>query len=525
MCGTREGQGGNMSRTKWIVLGGVIGAAALGIAAVLAAQYSRIQRSEMTQAADYWPTEGWKTSTPEEQGMDSGKLAEGLLAIRQANLPIHSLLAVRNGRIVLDAYFYPYDGSALHNMRSDTTTLVAIAADQGKLSLDQPMDSFFPDVVVSYPDPRRDAITVQNLTIMANGLESMGFAEDEGTLNQMYTSDDYMRFALDRPMASQPGTKFVYDSPGMHILSGVIQSATGLPEKEYAQQVLFDPLGITDLIWPADAQGHTHGWGDLHLRPRDAAKIGFLWLQGGQWDGQQIVPADWVKATSQTQIVTGEDDSYSYGWWYSEESNSIMAQGRGGQDIRVEPNFNAVVVMTGAGIDYDYVSPYLRAAVGDLEHPLPPNREGVAKLEAALEQIKQAPAPQTPPPLPDIADSVSGQTYSIEPNPVGVKTVRLTFVDPASARIQATFDNGDDPLDEPIGLDGTFQFFSGEFGLPAAGRGHWSDANTFIWERELVSAGEAYTYVIRFEGERVAIQGTERSHAAVQSFEGVLANP
>jgi CubicO group peptidase (beta-lactamase class C family) len=518
-----------MSKTRRIVVWGVVGLAALAIIAVVVVQSIPTRMAGSSTAADYWPTQGWKTSTPEEQGMDSAKLAEGLVDIRKRELPIHSLLVVRNGRVILDAYFYPYDGSAVHDLRSVTksvtTTLVAIAADQGKLKLDQPMNSFFPDVPVSYPDPRRDAITVKDLTMMANGLESMGFEQDEGTLYQMEASADFMRFALDRPMASQPGTKFVYDSPGMHILSGIIQKATGMSEQAYAEQVLFGPLGITDLIWPADAQGYTYGWGDLHLHPLDAAKIGFLWLHGGMWDGRQLVSPDWVKATSRTQITTGQDDTYSYGWWFSEESNTTMAQGRGGQNIRIEPNYNAVVVITGAGIDYDYIGPYLVAAVGDLEHPLPPNPEGVSKLEAALQEIKQAPAAQTPPPLPEIAKSVSGRTYLMEANPLGLKTVRLTFVEPTAARVEATFDNSEPPLDEMIGLDGTFHFFQGELGLPAAGRGRWSDANTFIWERELVSAGEAYLYTIRFEGDGVSIEGTERSHTGGQSFKGTLVKP
>lgn len=482
--------------------------------------------SQSPPRTDYWPTQGWKTSTPEEQGMDSAKLAEGLLDIQKRNLPIHSLLVLRNGRIILDAYFYPYDGSAVHDLRSVTksvtTTLVAIAAEQGKLSLDASMNSFFPDVSVSHPDPRRDAITVRDLTMMANGLDSLGFEQDEGTLNEMEASDNFLQFALDRPMASVPGVKFVYDSPGMHILSGIIQKATGMTELDYAKQVLFGPLGITDLIWPSDAQGHTYGWGDLHLHPRDAAKIGFLWLQGGLWDGKQIVSPDWVKATSRTQIRTGQDDTYSYGWWITESSNSTMAEGRGGQEIRVEPNYDAVVVMTGAGIDYDNVGHYLAASVVDLEKPLPANPEGVAKLEAALKQIKQGPAPQSPPPLPEIATKISGRTFLMDPNPAGLKTVRLTFVDAKTARIEATFEGTQPALDELIGLDGTFHFYKGENGLPAAGRGYWSDASTFTWERELVSAGEGYRYEIRFQGDRISIDGIERSHSGSEQFRGTL---
>jgi hypothetical protein len=181
--------------------------------------------------------------------------------------------------------------------------------------------------------------------------------------------------------------------------------------------------------------------------------------------------------------------------------------------------------MTGAGIDYDDIGPYLGSAVVDLENPLPPNPEGFAKLEAALMEIKQAPAPHAPSPLPAIAATVSGRTYIIEPNPIGVATVRLTFVEPNEARVEATFNNGAEPLDELIGLDGTFHYFTDSLGLPAAGRGEWSDENTFVWERELVAGGEAYRYVIRFEGEGISIEGTERSHEGIQSLVGTMTSP
>ena len=124
---------------------------------------------------DYWPTENWQTSTPEEQGIDSAKLAEGLLEMREKDIRIHSLLLIRNGRVFLDAYFYPYDGSTVHDMasvgKSITTTLIGIAIDQGKLKFDDPMLSFFPDIKITNPDPRIEKVTVRDLAMMANGLE------------------------------------------------------------------------------------------------------------------------------------------------------------------------------------------------------------------------------------------------------------------------------------------------------------------------------------------------------------------
>ena len=194
-----------------------------------------------------WPTTTWRTSTPEEQGIDAAKLAAGLLAIRQQGMNLHSVLIVRNGVVVLDAAFYPYDGKAVHDVASVTksimTTLIGIAADQGKLTLDDPLLSFFPDRTIANRDARKERITVRHLASMTSGLDCTA-ANDEQTLQEMQQSPDYVQFTLDRKMISEPGQHFVYCSPGMHLLSAILQQATGMTALAFAQQHLFQPLGI-----------------------------------------------------------------------------------------------------------------------------------------------------------------------------------------------------------------------------------------------------------------------------------------
>jgi CubicO group peptidase (beta-lactamase class C family) len=138
---------------------------------------------------DYWPTKGWRTSTPEEQGFDSAKLAEGLQDIQARQIDIDSLLIIRNGYIVLDAHFDPYDGTFPHDLASVTksvmTTLIGIAADQGKLDLDAPVVSFFPDRTIANLDERKARMTVQHLARMVNGMESGCLEGDEPTIDAM----------------------------------------------------------------------------------------------------------------------------------------------------------------------------------------------------------------------------------------------------------------------------------------------------------------------------------------------------
>jgi CubicO group peptidase (beta-lactamase class C family) len=192
----------------------------------------------------------WPLSTPEQHGVDSGLLADALVAIRDQIPYVHSVTIVQDGRLVLDAYFYPYDGSSPHDVasvtKSITTTLVGIASDQGLLSLDDPVLSFFPDHDIANRDERKERITVGDLAAMRSGFACEA-EPDEPTLAAMEASPDYVQFALDLPMAAEPGTTFAYCSPGTHVLSAILTQATGMTEFEFAQRELFGPLGFGTL--------------------------------------------------------------------------------------------------------------------------------------------------------------------------------------------------------------------------------------------------------------------------------------
>ncbi len=480
--------------------------AAVAVLAVLAFVFvSRVRApgavSEAGQPtpAAYWPTEGWRTATPEEQGFDSVKLAEGLQALKDEHVPIDSLLIIRNGYVILDAYFQPYDGKFAHDLasvtKSFTTTLVGIAAGQGKLTLGQPVVSFFPDRTIANLDPRKQGLTVLHLASMSNGFESGCLRGDEPTLDAMRSQPDWIQAALDRKVTADPGLAFCYDSPGMHLLSGILREATGVSELEFARRFLFEPLGIRDVTWKTDPQGYTHGWGDLHLRPLDAAKLGYLWLQGGMWDGAQVVPASWVRdAVKPLHPASGDD--YGYGWWVSEDS--YYATGRGGQNIKVYPAYNAVVVTTASSLDYDQLNPLLRASLLSLDKPLPANPEGVAKLQTTLAALAQAPQPVISLTLPDTARIISGKTYVFGPEAqkVALLASRLEFNDTSEASVHLKFTYGD--VTWRIGLAG--KYLLGTDGQ--ASRGYWADPQTFVIEAFDIGVT---TYRFRFDDDRVLL--------------------
>jgi CubicO group peptidase (beta-lactamase class C family) len=491
--------------------------------------YPQLRGPEHISTPTYWPTQSWRTSTPEEQGFDSAKMAEALLTIREQNINIHSLMMIKNGAVFVDAYFYPYDGSTVHDQASVTksvmTTLIAIAADQDRLQLDEPMVSFFPNRTILNLDARKENITVRHLVSMSSGLDCTS-ERDEATLQEMMESQDWVQFALDRTVVWEPGSHFVYCSPGMHLLSPILQHSTGTTAQDFARQNLFEPLNITDTMWLTDPQDFNRGWADLYLHPHDMAKIGYLWLNNGQWEGKQIVSHDWVENSVKVQMDTGGDDDYGYGWWLStDEPISYSAFGRGGQRILVVPGWNLIVVTTGAGLDFDEVEPLLVETIVDLDTTLPPNPAGMVQLEAALNTISQPPEPTPVAPLPEMARNISGKTFTFEPNPLGIENMSIRFNDSDEAVLNITLTDRGQMPPSPIGLDGVYRMYPGEYDLPAGQRGYWADEQTFVLDHDEIAMNNYFTFWIRFEGDRVVLEGQETAHEVGMRFEGWLENP
>jgi CubicO group peptidase (beta-lactamase class C family) len=465
---------------------------------------------------------------PEEQGINSSKMAEALLTMREKNINIHSLMIIRNGAVVVDAYFYPYDGKTIHDQASVTksvmTALIAIAADQGKLQLDQPMVSYFPGRTIANRDALKERITVRHLTSMSSGLDCTS-ERDEATLREMQAGPDWVQFTLDRKAVWEPGTHFVYCSPGMHLLSAVLQQATGMTALDFSRQNLFEPLDIRDVIWQTDPQGYNRGSEGLYLHPHDMAKIGYLWLNKGQWEGKQIVSRDWVENSVKAQVDTGRDDDYGYGWWvHTGDPVSYSAIGRGGQRIIVVPAWNLIAVTTGGGFEFNEIEPLVVAILVDMNKPLPSNPAGIAQLEVALAAISQPPAPQPVAPLPETARAISGKTFVFESNPLEIEKLRLEFNDSAEAILYVTFTNSKMPP-WPIGLDGVYRLFPGDYNLPQGQRGYWADAQTFVIEHDKIANNIHVILRIRFEGDRVMVEGKETSLEIGVKFEGRLEKP
>ena len=305
-------------------------------------------------APDYWPTSGWQTSTPEAQGMDSTYLAalDDYIESVDWGFAMVSTVVVKNGYIVHESYYGSSDETTRRNIfsctKSFTSTLLGIALSEGYLSsLDELVLDYFTDRTIANMDARKEAITIEHLLTMTAGFdwpENDYGAEDPYTL--MTSSTDWVQYALDAPMAHEPGEVWNYNSGASHLLSTIINISTGQYTHEYAEDKLFTPLGITQYDWGKDPDDNAFGGASLRLTPRDMAKFGFLFLNNGTWDGAQLVPESWVSTATASHMTLSSDTGYGYQWWTSPLIESYSARGYLGQLIYMFPVVNMVVVFT-----------------------------------------------------------------------------------------------------------------------------------------------------------------------------------
>ncbi len=309
---------------------------------------------------DYWPSDEWRTSTPEEQDMDGNKLGEMVDYINVNKIPIKSVVVVRHGYIVLDKSF---TGShSMNNLKSVTksfsSALIGIAIDKGYIdSVDQTVLSLFPGREIANLDARKSAMTVEDLLTMRAGLDWPsgpcwwldGAECADYTTQIMLEDEDSLQFILDQPMANEPGTTFVYTSGASHLLSAMISETTGLSALEFAKENLFKPLGIQNVSWQKDGEGLNMGWTDIALHPHDMAKFGYLFLNEGRWDGEQVISAEWVQNSQKphAETINKIQPNYGYQWWVNPELGFYNAAGSGGNYIIVHPEQDMVVVFTG----------------------------------------------------------------------------------------------------------------------------------------------------------------------------------
>jgi CubicO group peptidase (beta-lactamase class C family) len=308
------------------------------------------------------PGAEWDVQPPEEQGMDAATLEEAREYAFAEGQNTQGVVVVRNGVIVAEWYADGADESswaASWSMaKSFTSALIGIAIEEGLIpSVDEPMTTYYPQ----WEGTSRQDITLRDVLQMASGLDftesyDPDNIETSDIIQMVLFQEDQLAYAADRPYLREPGTVFNYSSGDTQLLSGVIEQVTGMKTSEYAQEKLFDPIGIEQVEWWEDARGHTLTYCCLDTTSRNFARFGWLYLNAGAWGDEQVVQEDWV---AESLTPSESEEGYGYKWWLTGRvdtelpNDTFSARGHDGQFTYVIPSLDLVVVRNGTYIKYD----------------------------------------------------------------------------------------------------------------------------------------------------------------------------
>lgn len=424
-------------------------------------------------------------STPEAQGIASAAIAAFVTAADTQLDSLHSLMIVRHGHVVAEGWWSPYAASEPHVLfslsKSFTSTAIGLAVAEGLLALDDRVLDFFPNERPAEVNDDLAAMTVHDLLAMATG-------HGEDTTRSLHERADgnWVAAFLAQPVTHKPGTHFVYNSGATYMLSAILQSLTGITLLEYLTPRLFQPLGIENPTWESCPRGiNVGGWG-LSIRTEDIARFGQLYLQEGMWQGQQLVPADWVAQATAKQVDndTGHTQNidwrqgYGYQFWRCQHG-AYRGDGAFGQFCVVLPEQQTVIAIT-SGLGnmqavLDLVWQHLLPALGPA--PLPAEPATQAALQRTLAGL--ALAPQSGEAGSPLAVQVTGQTYRFAQNEQGIESVTLT-VEGARATLARRINGREEHFSV---TPGSWQKGAASFSRfgerPVAFSGAWSAADTF----------------------------------------------
>ena len=302
------------------------------------------------------PPRSLPRSTPAGQQADPAAILAFLDAVEsRPDIEMHSLMVVRHGQVIAEGWWAPYGADRRHFLyslsKSFTSTAAGLARAEGLLDLDDPVVKHFPEFEADITDPRSRAIRVRHVAAMASGHNRDMRAE---ALDR--DPDEPVRGFLLIPPDQEPGTLFEYSQPCTYTLASIVQRNSGLPLTEYLRPRLFDPLGIGPVGWQTWPPGRQQGFSGLFARTEDVAKLGLLYLQGGRWDGRQLLPADWVAQATSQQVANPDRENpdwrqgYGFQFWMSR--HGYRGDGAFGQFCVVLPEQDTVVAITAADLGH-----------------------------------------------------------------------------------------------------------------------------------------------------------------------------
>lgn len=398
--------------------------------------------------------DGLTRSTPEAEGIPSEAIADLFKALDEGGYEVHGLMILRHDKVVAEHWWRPYGPQYLHAMYSATKSFtgaaVGFAVQEGLLKVSDKVQSFFPELMPEHPAPELSRLTVEHLLTMSAGHRATQYPGSGADQVRSFLAMDY---------AHEPGTSFAYNITCSHVLSNIISRITGLSLYEYLKPRLLDPLGINDIVWEMDLDGHNMGNGGMHSRTSDLAKFGIFLKNKGKWNGKQLLDPAWVEAMTTPHIFqrpgvseeeNNKDDGgqgYGYQVWMGRH-NSYRAIGGQNQLIMVIPEYDLVVASNGSIGDEAGFNDIIYRLLGSIsDKKLKPNKG--FDLNAAIADYEL----RKPFPVTRQQPTVTGRTlrYKMHQNAYGITGIAFRF--DAAGNMYLTLESGTAVHNIPFGLD------------------------------------------------------------------------
>ena len=375
-------------------------------------------------------------TTPEQMGISSAEITAVLNGFRQEGLAMHSVLVMRHGKIVAEGYAEPFDENSLHRMYSVSKSFVAIAVGvleaEGKISINDTIDQYFPDYVNENTDTRIAKTKIVDLLRMASPFK-------KGSTYRGQIDMNWTETFFTATVGKAPGTEFLYDTSATHILGVIVERVTGMDFLEYLKEKALLEIGFSKNAWCVKApEGYAWGGSGVMCTTRDLAAFANLVMDQGEYNGKQLLPRDYVAAATSYQISTAPDpdsdtpfygSGYGYQIWMNPYGFAFM--GMGGQVAYCVPEKGLVFVCTAdnqgnseaTGIVYSLMEKYILQTLSDT--PLAESPDAYAEMNAALQNM-ELPCQNGMSTTPKL-DTVNGVTYVCDDEDGKISSFRLDF--------------------------------------------------------------------------------------------------
>jgi len=446
---------------------------------------------------------------PEEVGIAPAAILAFVQAVEEKVGGLHSFMLLRHGQVAAEGWWAPYGPRYPHMLfslsKSFAATAVGLAVAEGRLTVEDPVLSFFPDDKPATVSDNLAAMRVRHLLTMSTGHDK----DATGPTTQA-PDGNWVKAFLALPVEHEPGTHFVYNSAATYVCSAIVQKLTGIPVLEYLRPRLFEPLGITKPAWETCPRGISIGGWGLSVKTEDIARFGQLYMQKGQWNGRQLLPETWVEEATRKQVANGTSETsdwnqgYGYQFWRCRHG-LYRGDGAFGQFCIVMPPQDAVLAIT-AGVGdmqavmnavWDHLLPAMQSDTASASSGA--ELELKRKLEALTVRLPEG-QPTSP-----AARRVSGRPCRFEANEEKIASATLTFKG-SRCRLALHAEREARPIECGSGawVKGTAPFRDRP-GAPVAASGAWTDDQTYRVQLCFYETPFIQTQDWKFDGDQVIV--------------------